>query len=86
MTRFFSAALMILTLVAIAAVHWPAEWHSLPELWQGYAITDEGRGNYKLPLMYLMMLATLLFNGAGRLSVDARLQRKFRKNSIAQDI
>jgi putative oxidoreductase len=75
MTRFFSAALMILTLVAIAAVHWPAEWRTLAELWQGYAITDQGHGNFKLPLMYLLMLATLLFSGAGRLSIDARLRQ-----------
>lgn len=75
MTRFFSAALMILTVVAIAAVHWPAEWRSLAELWKGYAITDRGYGNFKLPLMYLLMLATLLFSGAGRLSIDARLRR-----------
>jgi putative oxidoreductase len=75
MTRFFSAALMILTLVAMVAVHWPAEWHTLAELWQGYAITDQGHGNFKLPLMYLLMLATLLFSGAGRLSIDARLRQ-----------
>jgi putative oxidoreductase len=75
MTRFFSAALMILTIVAIAAVHWPAEWHTLAELWQGYAITDRGHGNFKLPLMYLLMLATLLFSGAGRLSIDAWLRQ-----------
>jgi len=75
MTRFFSGALMILTAVAIAAVHWPAEWLSLSELWQGYAITDKGHGNFKLPLMYLLMLATLVFCGAGRLSIDARLQQ-----------
>jgi len=32
-------ALMVLTVVAIAAVHWPAQWHTLAELWQGYTIT-----------------------------------------------
>lgn len=69
-TRFFSLALMLLTVVAIAAVHWPAEWHSLAELWKGYAITDQGYGNYKLPLSYLFMLSSLLLSGSGRLSVD----------------
>ncbi len=69
-TRFFSLALMVLTVVAIAAVHWPSDWHTLGELWQGYAISDKGYGNYKLPLMYLLMLATLMLSGAGRLSVD----------------
>lgn len=73
-TRFFSFALIVLTLVAIAAVHWPAEWHSLAQLWQGYAITDQGYGNYKLPLMYLFMLTSLLFSGSGRLSLDAWLE------------
>lgn len=72
-TRFFSFALIILTLVAIAAVHFPAEWHTLAQLWQGYAINDKGYGNYKLPLMYLFMLTSLLFSGSGRLSVDAWL-------------
>lgn len=76
MTRFFSAALMVLTVVAIAAVHWPAEWHTLAELWKGYAITDQGYGNFKLPLMYLLMLATLLFSGGGRLSIDAWLRHR----------
>ncbi|OQW68881.1 MAG: DoxX family protein [Proteobacteria bacterium ST_bin11] len=74
MTRFFSAALMILTVVAIAAVHWPAEWHTLAELWKGYAITDQGYGNYKLPLGYAFMLSSLLLSGSGRLGVDAWLK------------
>ena len=70
-TRFVSLALMILTGVAIAAVHWPAEWHSLSELLQGYVITDEGHGNYKLPVLYLILFLPLLFGGAGTLSLDA---------------
>lgn len=76
MIRFFSAALMMLTVVAIAAVHWPAEWHSLAELWQGYAITDRGYGNYKLPLMYLFMLGALVFSGSGRMGIDAWLKNR----------
>ncbi|WP_239649764.1 HvfX family Cu-binding RiPP maturation protein [Methylocucumis oryzae] len=76
MTRFFSAALIVLTVVAIAAVHWPAEWHSLAELWQGYAITDKGHGNFKLPLMYIIMLSSLLLSGSGRLSADAWLKQR----------
>lgn len=79
-TRFFSLALMVLTVVAIAAVHWPAEWHTLGELWQGYAITDKGFGNYKLPLLYLLMLASLFCSGAGWLSLDYWLGRKFVKH------
>ncbi len=69
-TRFFSASLIILTIVAIAAVHWPDSWNTLGELWKGYAISDKGFGNYKLPLLLLIMLIPLLFNGAGRFSLD----------------
>jgi putative oxidoreductase len=78
-TRFFSLSLIILTIVAIAAVHWPAEWSSFSELLTGYRITDkagDGFGNYKLPLLFLLMLLPLLFSGAGKLSVDCWL-RKF---------
>lgn len=69
-TRFFSASLIVLTIVAIAAVHWPESWSTLAELWKGYAITDKGYGNYKLPLLLLIMLLPLFFNGAGKISVD----------------
>jgi putative oxidoreductase len=69
-TRFFAFSLLVLTFVAIAAVHWPAEWNSLGELWQGYAIRDEGFGNYKLPLLFAVMLLPLILRGAGKLSVD----------------
>lgn len=69
-TRYAAAALWVLTVVAIYAVHWPAEWSSLAELWQGYAITDKGFGNYKLPLIYLVMLLPLILGGGGRLSAD----------------
>lgn len=72
-TRLWAFALAVLTVVAIAAVHWPAEWHTLAELWRGYAISDEGYGNYKLPLILLVMLLPLLFAGPGRASLDAWL-------------
>ncbi len=76
-TRFWAAGLVILTIVAIAGVHWPAEWSSLPELWRGYAITDRGYGNFKLPLLFIAMLLPLLFTGAGRLSLDELVRRRF---------
>jgi putative oxidoreductase len=40
------------------------------DLLKGYAISDKGFGNYKLPLLFSVMLLPLVFNGAGRLSVD----------------
>lgn len=79
-TRLFSLALAVLTVVAIAAVHWPSEWSSLSELAKGYAITDEGHGNFKLPLMYLAMLLPLLFGGAGRYSLDAWVSGRARRS------
>lgn len=69
-TRYVAAALFVLTVVATYAVHWPSDWSSLGELLQGYAITNEGFGNYKLPLIYLVMLVPLMLNGGGRLSLD----------------
>src|SRR5690606_41197935 len=69
-TRFTAYALAVLTVVATYAVHWPADWSSLGELWQGYAITNKGFGNFKLPLLYLVMLLPLMLHGAGRLSLD----------------
>ena len=80
-TRFFSLSLIILTIVAIAAVHWPEQWSSLSELLTGYRITDkagDGFGNYKLPLLFLVMLLPLLFNGAGKLSVDYLIKKKIK--------
>ncbi|MHC6225048.1 HvfX family Cu-binding RiPP maturation protein [Pseudomonas sp. X10] len=74
-TRLAALVLMVVTLVAIAAVHWPAHWSSLAELAQGYAITDQGHGNFKLPLIYLVALLPLLLKGSGRLSLDHWLRR-----------
>lgn len=77
-TRLAALALMILTVVATATVHWPAQWSSLAELLMGYAITDRGAGNYKLPALFLVMLVPLLLQGAGRLSVDSWLRHVWR--------
>lgn len=86
-TRFFSVALFILTIVAIAAVHWPDHWSTFSELFTGYRIIDEegdGFGNYKLPLIYMVMLLPLIFGGAGKLSVDywLKIYSKNHRNSI----
>ena len=69
-TRFAAISLIIITMVAAAAVHWPAEWNSLADLWNGYVITSQGNGNFKLPLLFVIMLMPLVFHGAGKLSID----------------
>ncbi len=77
-TRFFSISLIILTIVAISAVHWPEHWNTLADILNGYRIIDEdndGFGNYKLPLMYIILFLPLLFGGAGRASVDYYFKR-----------
>lgn len=77
-TRFFAMTLMVLTVVATAAVHWPAQWHTLAELARGYAITDDGFGNFKLPVIFLAMLLPLLLQGPGRISLDRLAWRAWR--------
>lgn len=77
-TRFFSATLIILTVVAIGAVHWPDSWGTLGGLLQGYAITDRGHGNYKLPVIFIAMLLPLLLLGPGKASVDHWLRTRVR--------
>jgi putative oxidoreductase len=77
MTRFWSLSLIILSVVAILGVHWPSEWHGLSELWQGYSISDKGFGNYKLPLIFIVMLIPLWLQGAGKLSLDYWLAKRF---------
>ncbi|MDR7098515.1 putative oxidoreductase [Lysobacter niabensis] len=79
-TRYAAATLWVVTIVAIYAVHWPSDWSSLAELWQGYAISNEGYGNYKLPLIYLVMLLPLMLNGGGRFSLDHLIRT--RRSSI----
>lgn len=74
-TRFFAFSLLVLTFVAVAAVHWPESYGSLGELWQGYAIRDSGHGNYKLPLLFVLMLLPLVLSGPGKLSLDHLLGR-----------
>ncbi|MDH4054322.1 MAG: DoxX family protein [Gammaproteobacteria bacterium] len=76
-TRFWAFSLIILSVVAISGVHWPDDWNSLAELWKGYAITNKGFGNYRVPLLFIAMLIPLLFSGAGKMSLDSLLAKRF---------
>jgi putative oxidoreductase len=76
-TRFFSISLVILTVVAIASVHWPDTWSNWPELMQGYVFTDRGFGNFKLPVLFIGMFLPLILLGPGRLSLDHWLRRNY---------
>jgi putative oxidoreductase len=87
-TRFAALSLVVITMVATAAVHWPTDWSSLSGLWEGYVITAQGAGNYKLPLLLLIMLLPLVFHGGGGLSIDRlllRLRGRARTADVALD-
>lgn len=77
-TRFWAFGLIIVTSVAIAGAHLPESWDSLAELWKGYSVSDKGFGNFRIPLLFIAMLAPLVFFGPGRLSLDQLVARKFR--------
>lgn len=78
-TRFWAFSLIIVTIVAISGVHWPAEWNSLAELWQSYAITKkDGFGNFRIPLIFIVMLLPLVLSGAGKASIDHFLRERLK--------
>lgn len=85
-TRFTALSLGVVTWVATLAVHWPSQWHSFAELAMGYVITDAGAGNFKLPLIYAVLLLPLLTLGAGRISFDYWFRRRFdtRVNDVSR--
>lgn len=76
-TRFWALSLVIVSIVAISGVHWPDDWNSLAELWKGYAITNKGFGNFRVPLLFIAMLIPLIFRGAGKVSLDHILAKRF---------
>ena len=84
-TRFAALSLIVITGVATAAVHWPAEWNSLAALWEGYVITAKGAGNYKLPLLFVLILLPLLFHGGGKISLDHLLLKLTGRDSYIDD-
>lgn len=63
-TRFSALGLMILTAVAWATVHSGL----------GYNVCNNG---YKLPLIYIITLLPLLLQGAGVVSLDFLLRKKY---------
>ncbi|NCO19557.1 MAG: DoxX family protein [Gammaproteobacteria bacterium] len=74
-TRFFAFSLVVVTTIAIVSTHWPESWDSLGQLWQGYSVSrvvEEGefRGNFRIPMLFLVMLLPLVFMGGGKLSLD----------------
>lgn len=76
-TRFWAFSLVVVTFVAIFGVHWPDSWSSLAELWKGYSVSNNGFGNYRIPLLFVAMLLPLVLHGAGKLSLDHILAKKF---------
>lgn len=78
-TRFWGFSLIILSIVAISGVHWPDDWNSLSELWEGYRVTAKGdSGNFRVPLLFIAMLFPLMFMGGGKLSLDHLIAKKFK--------
>ncbi|MEM7054888.1 MAG: DoxX family protein, partial [Pseudomonadota bacterium] len=74
-TRFFAFSLVVITTIAIVSTHWPESWDSLAQLWQGYSVSrvvedDVFRGNFRIPMLLLLMAISLVFWGGGKLSLD----------------
>ncbi len=78
-TRFWALSLIVISIVAISGVHWPDDWHGLSELWESYAISrkSDAHGNFRVPLLFIAMLLPLVFRGAGKLSLDHILAKRF---------
>ena len=82
-TRYVSMCLIVVTLVAIYAAHLPTDgFGSLSDLFDGYRISrqcEDGvcTGNYKLPVLFLIMFTPLALSGGGKLSVDHWLKGRF---------
>ena len=79
-TRFWAFSLVILSIVAIAGVHWPESYGGFSELWESYSVSKKSdmHGNFRIPLLFIAMLLPLMFVGAGKLSLDNILAKKLR--------
>jgi putative oxidoreductase len=81
-SRFTAYSLLVLTFVATAAVHWPDMIAMWSDLAKGYAITDSGHGNFKLPLLFVVMLLPIIFQGPGKVSLDYLLSRALKADPM----
>jgi putative oxidoreductase len=84
-TRLSAVFLLVITAVLAAALHWPAHWGSLAELWKGYTITAGEAGDYKMSLLFIVMLMPLLFHGGGKFSLDHLLLKLTGRDSCVAD-
>jgi putative oxidoreductase len=66
-------------------VHRPGEWSILAELWQCYRISDNGDGNFKLPLLFVVMLLPLVFHGGGKFSLDHIMLKVMGRDAYIHD-
>ncbi len=71
-TRFASLGLLYIIFMAVYTVHFDLGWAGWNQI-----DTDDGAG-FKVPLMLAVMALTLLFKGAGCLSLDAMLKKKWK--------
>jgi len=85
-TRFAAYSLLVLTFVATAAVHWPDMISMWSDLAKGYAITDMGHGNFKLQLLFVVMLLPIIFQGPGKLSLDYFVARAFKSDPMPEPL
>ncbi|HXR63452.1 MAG TPA: DoxX family protein [Rudaea sp.] len=81
-TRVAAYSLLVLTFVATAAAHWPDMIAMWSDLAKGYAITDMGYGNFKLPLLFVVMLLPIIFQGPGKISLDFLLSRRLKSDPM----
>jgi len=56
------------------------------DLAKGYAITDMGFGNFKLPLLFVVMLLPILFQGPGKISLDFLLARALKAETMPEPL
>ena len=85
-TRFAAYSLLVLTFVATAAAHWPDMLAMWSDLAKGYAIKDMGYGNFKLPLLFVVMLLPIIFQGPGKISLDYLLARKLKADPMPEPL